>query len=233
MSVLPLIGRVRSLFMYDRELEVLRDQCHSGLVSVCDELDGELLLRACEGQRYAMDELLGRHYAPLYRFVRRLCRNDHDAEDIVHTIFVSTTLERLERLARRVETEREKGQMFVYRAYLMRSARNRFLDEKKLAWNAWRQVVEDQETLTWLCDQGQVTNGHINETPDLLATERLLRALARLPAEQEEALTLKVSGFSMEEIAGIQGVPFETARDRRRTAVRKLRSWLSDVEVLR
>jgi len=119
--------------MYDRELEVLRDQCHSGLVSVCDELDGELLLRACEGQRYAMDELLGRHYAPLYRFVRRLCRNDHDAEDIVHTIFVSTTLERLERLARRVETEREKGQMFVYRAYLMRSARNRFLDEKKLA----------------------------------------------------------------------------------------------------
>jgi len=93
--------------------------------------------------------------------------------------------------------------------------------------------VEDQETLTWLCDQGQVTNGHINETPDLLATERLLRALARLPAEQEEALTLKVSGFSMEEIAEIQGVPFETARDRRRTAVRKLRSWLSDVEVLR
>lgn len=228
MAIIPLFDSVRSFFKYDSRLSALRDQCAQGEQRACDELDGELILRASKGERHAMDELLKRHYAALYRFTRRLTRNDLDAEDMVHTVFVTTTLEQLDLLARRVERNNDDAQPFRYRAYLTRSARNRFLDEQKLAWHAWRHAVNDEQTLIRLADSRQSDNP--GPAADHLATEQLIGALMRLPPEQEEALTLKVSGYSMEEIAEIQGVPLETARDRRKTAARKLRAWLSGLE---
>jgi len=224
MGAIPLFNRVRSFFKYDAALDALKRRCEDGEQPACDELDGQLILRASRGDRQAMDELLGRHYLAVYRFVRRLTRNDLDAEDAVHTVFVATTLERLDQLAGRIRD----GRPFQYRAYLMRSARNHFLDQQKLAWNAWRCAVDDEQTLEWLCDKGQ--DCAADDGADHLATEQLIRALTRLPAEQEEVLTLKVLGYSMQEIADIQDVPLETARDRRKTAVRKLKAWLADME---
>jgi RNA polymerase sigma-70 factor (ECF subfamily) len=229
MATLTLISRVRSLFRYDENLTALQARCADGDPPACNELDAQLILQANNGQRHAMDELLNRHYVGLYRFVRRLTRNDQDAEDMVHSVFITTTLERLDQLAERIRESTDSAQAFQYRAYLIRSARNRFLDEKKLAWHAWRFLVDDDQALVRLCDKQQTQNDS-RDPPDHLATKKLLRALFRLPPEQEEALTLKVSGYSMEEIADIQGVPMETAKDRRRTAVRKLKAWLAELK---
>lgn len=227
MTSLPLLGRVQSLFKDDDRLPTLRRHCADGERRACDALDAELILRAEAGRREAMNELLNRHYTGLYRFVRRLSHNDQDAEDMVHTVFVTSTLERLPRLADLVRNAHEP---FMYRAYLVRSARNRFLDNQKLAWHAWRQFVEDDQALARLYDLQERDAAAHDGGADHLATRRLLAALARLPPEQEEALSLRVCGYSFVEIADIQSVPIETARDRRKTAARKLKAWLKDVE---
>ncbi len=45
------------------------------------------VLRACQGDRAAASELLGRSYKPVYAYLRRLCGNDQDAADLTQRTF--------------------------------------------------------------------------------------------------------------------------------------------------
>jgi RNA polymerase sigma-70 factor (ECF subfamily) len=57
----------------------------------------------------------------------------------------------------------------------------------------------------------------------------LAQALAQLPAEQRDAFLLHVeTGLSLEEVAGIAGVSFETTKSRVRYARMKLRDSLQE-----
>lgn len=63
------------------------------------------------------------------------------------------------------------------------------------------------------------------------AGQRLVAALAGVPGPQRDAFLLHVeAGLSLEEIAGLAGVPAETIKSRLRYAYRKLRAALEDLQ---
>ena len=60
------------------------------------------------------------------------------------------------------------------------------------------------------------------------AAESLAAALAKLPIEQREIVELKtVSGLTLREIAQVTGLPPGTVATRYRTAIARLREWLT------
>ena len=175
------------------------------------ETDTALVLRAREGDRTAFEELVRRTsrlvFARLYLDTGRTDRADDLVQDAL------------------VRTLESRGQ--VSSGYLLRSIRNRFVDEYR----------RDRRNRVEPLVEGKVTDMQATRSVAAAVTARdgrLERALAHLSADDRAALHLwAVEEYSAREIAEIMGRPRGTIlgclwRSRRR--LRKILSMYARVE---
>jgi RNA polymerase sigma-70 factor, ECF subfamily len=147
--------------------------------------------------------LYDEHGGDLLRYLKRLTGHTQVAEDLLHDTFVQA-MRGLEQL-RRADSPR---------AWLFSIARHLGLN----VLGRRRVVVPLSET---------VPATPIPAEEDT-RREQVRRAIAALPAPQQEALQLRLRvGLTYEEIAQVLGIPVGTVRSRLHNAVRNLRHQLT------
>lgn len=161
------------------------------------------------GEAAAFEALYRRHKDALYRYLLRGASSPDAAAELFQDVWKNVIQARL-----RYRPDAPFG------AYLYKLAHNRLMDH----FRAQRPTSEVPEDLA----------GPESERPDATVArraeaQRLLDALARLPAEQREVIVLREErDLTLEQIAQVQGVGRETVKSRLRYALAKLREVIGD-----
>jgi RNA polymerase sigma-70 factor, ECF subfamily len=172
--------------------------------------DALLIWKFKAGDSTALARIYDKYKKPLLRMATGLLNREHQAEDIVHDVFLW--------LAQSPEKVRLGGNL---RSFLATCVVNRVRNSNK----AGRRRESD------------TTAAAAVEAPDhsepqrwLIASERramLNEALAQLPYEQREVVILHLQGkMKFREIAKSQSVSINTVQSRHRYGLEKLRSLL-------
>jgi RNA polymerase sigma-70 factor (ECF subfamily) len=153
------------------------------------------------GDRGAVAELYARHVRALFVLARSMLKNQQEAEDLIHDVF-------LEAWRRSADYSAERG---TVRAWLFMRARSRALDRLK---SAGRPLTVLSDTVcpspSASDDQGRVRD-----------------LLSKMPVIQQQVLILGYfEGLSTSEIAAKLGVPAGTVKSRTRAALGALRTIL-------
>jgi RNA polymerase sigma-70 factor (ECF subfamily) len=178
----------------------------------------ELVTRAQQGDRSALEQLFSRHYAPLRRWAsRRLpswARDLSDTDDLVQEALFQTF--------KRIDAFEARGAGSL-QAYLRQAVLNRLRDELR------RRAREPERV--------DLDEGGANLLPSPLppavdgeTCERYERALTRLKAEDQEVLVARIEmGYTYEELAVALGKPSaEAARKAARRALLRLVNEMND-----
>lgn len=176
--------------------------------------DEALMLAFAAGQADAFDALYARHRAPLFRYIKRLCRHHETARELYQDIWM-----------RIIEKRGNYRPDAKFSTYLYTVAHNRVVDHFR------RQRLRGSTTIA-----PEAIDERPGGTPQpdavLAAMDtaaRILTVLDGLPDEQREAFLLKQEGgLSLREIAAATGVGTETAKSRLRYAFVKLRKVLDE-----
>jgi RNA polymerase sigma-70 factor, ECF subfamily len=167
-----------------------------------------LIVAAQQGDRPAFAQLVERYWDRLYRWLFRLTRDRHTAEDLVQESFLK---------AFAGLTKFQAGTNF--RAWLFRIAHNNYA-------NQCRAYARRRETLPEDLPDSQ--HGPLDQIVSAETLQNLGRAIHRLPAEFRAALLLRVEeGLSFRQIAEVLDLTEETARWRVFKARQKLLSLLA------
>jgi RNA polymerase sigma-70 factor, ECF subfamily len=175
--------------------------------------DGELMRRYARGDIHAFEQLYARHKAPLYRYLKRMCRDTDAANDLFQEVWGKLVASR-ERYEVRAQ----------FNTYLYRIAHNACIDFYR---RTGTQAVVDHD------DEAVLAAPNPDQArPDVLAADAQVQvafrtALEELPAEQRDTFLLyEESGLSVEDIGRITNVSMDTAKSRLRYAIAKLRAAL-------
>lgn len=171
--------------------------------------DGALMASIASGEHGALAQLYDRHGATLLAIGQRLLRNERDAEDLLHDVF-------LEVWRHAADYDGARGSV---RGWLVMRMRSRALDRLKSV--AHTRVVSLE--VTAIPEQATV-----DVDPSFLEDQQLVReALTQLPPDQQRVLELAYfEGFSLSEIATQQGAPLGTIKSRLARALTRLREIL-------
>ena len=183
------------------------------------EPDAKLVKRARRGDLDAFNALVSRWEKRLYNYLLRLLRNREDALDICQEAFFK---------AYRNLSELEDAEKFPQ--WLFRIAHN-------LAFSQFRQHEPVRNADSWPEDdrEGALARNDAvagqGRAGSLFAVEiefTVARALEALPAEQREAIVLKVYyGFQFSDIAEIMSCPLSTAKSRIYAGLAQLKDMLA------
>lgn len=175
-----------------------------------------LVWRLNRGDATALSEVYERCRDDLLRLAGAMLRDAAMAEDIVQDVFVA--------FAGSARTFRLTGRLKGYLATCVaNAARNRLKA-------AARRRTTDLDAAANLPSQGEQPDRWMALSEQF---ERVSDAMAELPAEQREVITLHVYGdMTFREIAGWQQASIKTVQSRYRYGLDKLRSALND-EVVR
>lgn len=150
----------------------------------------ELVSRAIRGDGDAFASLFRITLPSVYRYLYGRCGDATLAEDLAQDAYV--------RAMRAIRTS-FKGGSSEFLAWMIRIARNRFLDHVKSGRVRWEVVV----------DEMPVTVATGNPESEALASvqgDELRQALARLTDEQQEIVLLRFfNGLQISEVAGATG----------------------------
>jgi RNA polymerase sigma-70 factor (ECF subfamily) len=179
--------------------------------------DRELLLQMEKGQEEALAALYDRYSGLVFSVALRIVHDPQSAEEITLDIF--------RRVWRSGHTYRsDRGKVSTWLAGM---ARNLAVDQLRRE-NARPQTV----SLSWVetADKLNPTQRSPESAVHLrVEQERVRKALAQLPPEQQEALALAYfGGFSQSEISARLQQPLGTVKTRIRLAMQKLRYLLHD-----
>ncbi|NMO90621.1 sigma-70 family RNA polymerase sigma factor [Actinomycetospora sp. TBRC 11914] len=162
----------------------------------------------------SLEEFYDRFSRRAYSLARRVCVDESIAEDVVQEVFLLVWR----------QPERYDPARGSVATWLMTMVHHRAVDAvRREAVRRRRTVAPGEDGDEWLppgpgADEAAldaVVAGHVRE------------ALAALPTEQREALTLAYfGGFTQREVASIAGIPLGTVKSRMFTAVRTLRGLL-------
>jgi RNA polymerase sigma-70 factor (ECF subfamily) len=191
-----------------------RDELHQ--TSPDDRSDAALMAQLAEGEMAALGELYDRYGGTAYALAYRLLADRAAAEDVVQDTFLS-----LWRNAARFDAARG-----TVRFWLLTTVRRRCIDLLRmrrrgegtgdpvdLADAAERLAAEDD---VWRTVERTLTAGEVR------------RALAALPAEQQQAIQLAFfGGLTHAQIAAQMHLPLGTVKGRLRLALDHLRAILS------
>lgn len=156
------------------------------------------------------DQLLRPHLDRLYRLAYRLTGARADAEDLVQEL-CARLLPRLEEL-RRLDRPGP---------WLARALHNLFVDQAR---HRARSPVETVEELPEVPDPQSGP-----EQIAALSTERILAALARLPAEQRAVIAWHdIEGYTLEELSDSHELPLGTLKSRLHRARAALKALLME-----
>ena len=167
--------------------------------------DALLAVRCQLGERGAFDDLIARWHEPLWRYLRRLSGNDDAAKDLSQDTWI--------RVFRGIARLREPSKL---RPWLFGIARNVAMDRLRTQYTAGSQSDVNLDELPAADD--------VNLEEDFATLES---GLANLPIVERETLTLfYLRELSLEEIAGLVGVPVGTVKSRLFRARQMLRRVL-------
>jgi RNA polymerase sigma-70 factor (ECF subfamily) len=170
---------------------------------------GELGDRLARGDRTAFAELYDACADRVHHYlVVRLGSRD-DADDLLQQTFL-----RMARAPQKLASvENLPGYVFT----IARNEAARLLADKSRMRRASQLVADDL-----FCEATS------DDRATREAAEELTAALERLPIEQREIVELKTSGgLTLAEVAEVTGLPPGTVATRYRTAIARLRQWLS------
>jgi RNA polymerase sigma-70 factor (ECF subfamily) len=158
-------------------------------------------------------ELFLRHNRPLFNFIAWLCQgNIGEAEDICQKTWVKL-----------MQYGGNYRPTATFRAFLYQIARNTLIDARRSAYEQQREPFQE----TALC---AVPDDDLSPEAEVLLKQNLRQvrqALLDLPAVQREVIVLRFfNEMTLEEIADLAGVGFETVKSRLRYAFARLRRAL-------
>ena len=173
--------------------------------------DEVLIGRIANGDRLAMQVLFARHHIRVYRFMLRMVRNEAAAEDLISEVFLDVWR----------QAEKFEGQSTVS-TWMLGIARFKAL-------SALRRRSDEQlddETAGAIEDQA--------DDPEIALAKKdksavLRQCLTKLSAEHREIVDLVYyHEKSVEEVAGIVGIPEATVKTRMFYARKKLSELLKE-----
>ena len=174
------------------------------------DADAVLMTNYVQGDTGAFEQLYRRHRAPLYRYILRLSPARADADEIFQEVWMAVIQGR----ARYAPTAR-------FTTFLFSIAHRRLADRLRQAARRPRAAMPEEVHDT--------SPDPLAQTENAALAMALTAAVAGLSREHREAFLLRLEGeLSVEEIAAVTGVPFETAKSRLRAANRALRDRLDD-----
>jgi RNA polymerase sigma-70 factor, ECF subfamily len=177
--------------------------------------DEFLVRRLRGGDESAGNELAARHCAALMRYLQRLVRSDHLAEELHQQTWISV----LEHLDRFDPTSGGGG----FKAWLYRIATNKARD----LWRTRGREKNVRQNLAWMT--GQVAPDAAYRLEGAEAETRLRIAIDLLPENQKQVLLLRYYGnLKFVEIADMLGCPLNTALGRMHKAMIRLRQLLAE-----
>ena len=148
-----------------------------------------------------------------YRFLRYLCRDEGDAEDLLQETYLTVWRKR----ARYPRPARVQGYLrtIAYRLFLnhceKHARRRRILEEGRLQMPVVQPLVPSTATRAQQADQHGALVARVHEL------------LALLPPRAREAFVMhRFCGLSTAEIAEVMGAPHKTIEGRLRSATRRL-----------
>jgi RNA polymerase sigma-70 factor, ECF subfamily len=173
--------------------------------------DEALIARIADGDRLAMKVLFARHQVRTYRFLLRIVRNEATAEDLISEVFLEVW-----RQAGKFEGRSTVStwMLSIARFKALSALRRRGeeeLDDEAAA--AIEDQADDPEVMLAKKDKGAV----------------LRQCLTKLSAEHREIIDLVYyHEKSVEEVAGIVGIPEATVKTRMFYARKKLSELLKE-----
>lgn len=173
--------------------------------------DEVLIARIAGGDRLAMQVLFARHHVRVYRFVLRLVRNEATAEDLISEVFLD-----IWRQAGKFEGRSQVSTWMLSIARFKALSVLRRRPEEEL----------DEETAERIEDQ--------SDDPETALAKKdkgalLRQCLTALSAEHREIIDLVYyHEKSVEEVAGIVGIPEATVKTRMFYARKKLSELLKE-----
>jgi RNA polymerase sigma-70 factor (ECF subfamily) len=183
------------------------------------EQDEALMGRYARGDAAAFECLYRRHERRTWRYIERNVGNRATADELMQEVWFAVARE-----APRYQPSAR------FTTWLFTIARNRIID--------WTRTKRPQTSLESLGYEAGAVVMQLSTDPSsepfaaAVTAEQssaLARALAQLPAEQRDAFLMHVeAGLTLEEIAAIAGVSFETTKSRLRYARMKLRDSLQE-----
>lgn len=185
-----------------------------------DAEDAALIIRYYyEHDSKAFNRLYERYRRKLYSYLRRKGGDVNLADDL----FQDTWNKVIESIAR-IAAMAQQG-ILKFAAYLFTIARNLWLDyirAKGYHEDSLDTLLEDE---AW-----QIADDSTKQPPAQLELQELIAlfsaAINKIPVEQRETFILRRQGFSLENIAEIQGLTREGVRSRLKTVMRKLKPIL-------
>src|SRR5215210_2234435 len=176
-------------------------------VTADEHSDGELILRAAEGDRGAFEVLYRRYARPVFGLALRRLGDRGRAEDAVQETFAS-----IWRAARSYRPERGPGAPWLYAV-----ARNAITDRGRAR----------SEPPTEVPEQTSPEGGPPEHAEAGWTAWRVHRALEGLSANERSVIELAYwSGLSQSEIAEYLGIPLGTVKTRTRAALARLADQL-------
>lgn len=173
-----------------------------------------LIWRLRRGDREACSELIARHHAGVYGYLRRLGAEPSLAEDL--------TQETYARAWRRIDSVRKAASL---RSWLLTIARNEFLQQRR----AWRVPVTPLDGLPEYADDAACSADR-----SLAEAERdhaVRWAVGRLEPELQETVALHYfQELSLKEVGAVLGIPTGTVKSRINRALGRLRTLLEPRE---
>ncbi len=177
--------------------------------------DQELLVRIAAGEKDALEAIYERYSSAVYSLARYMLRSEAVAEEATQDVFLNIWL-------KASSFNSSRGQP---KTWIMSVAHHKIIDIIRSRRRA--EAISDPkeyETLDLLPSDQVSTDEAVVRN---LEAERVRRALERLPAAQQEVVTLAYfGGLSQSEIAAKLGQPLGTVKTRARLALQKLREEL-------
>jgi RNA polymerase sigma-70 factor (ECF subfamily) len=176
--------------------------------------DDELLERARAGDRAAIEGLLERHQAQIYRFGLRMCGNPEDAQDVLQDTLLA--------MARTVRDFRGASSLSTWlytiaRRFCIKKRRRSNLAPPRVG------TLDDEVTASGstLADPARAPD----EALAVLELEAALdRAIASLPQGHQDVLVLRdVEGLTAPEVAQVLGITVQAVKSRLHRARRAVR----------
>jgi len=174
-------------------------------------MEDKLLIYKCkQGSRQALRQIYEKYHVPLLKLAIVLTGRPYSADDIVHDVFVQ--------FARSIPRLSLAGSL---KAYLTTSTVNRVRNYRRDQRRRGERSLEDAATLaakTPRPDHWAIMGERL---------EHLSSAMAQLPYEQREVITLRMqSGMTFRRIARYQNTSISTVQGRYRYGIDKLRSLI-------
>src|SRR4051812_36575349 len=182
-------------------------------VAIDIQSDEQLVQRLRAGESPAGEVLVKRYHEPLMRYLQRLGRSDHLAEELHQQTWLSV-LDHLDKF----DARSAPG---GFKAWLFRIATNKANDH----WRSKGRERNATEGLRLVTDDELPPAGHRMEGTE--QEVKLRKAIEQLPESQRQVLMLRYySNLKFVEIAEMLGCPLNTALGRMHKAMLKLKQLM-------